>query len=404
MSIGQPTDRFALEHGGIIPQLKRLQLPSTIQFDLKPTWGVSALRSKTATNGTGATVAETGGEIEVASGTDGAGSASLTTIRRGQYRSGTWGEASLGVRLGSTPTGDQVARWGYFDDQNGWGWGADSEGFFLFRRKDGTDTVRRPAEWEGDPLNGDGDSSITLDVTDGAVYHNLFRWYGHGPAVWYVEPKRPNAQWTPEVKADWQVYRGEISVTDPNQPVNVEVDNNGTAENLSVYVGGRQFAIWGRREKSAVRNVPLVERAFSISSADTWEPILALQKKSTFGPSGRDNTVKTLVKRIGALASGANVEIRLTLDAETDATYKDPEGWTGSETSIERSDGAFSVTTDGEPIVHGMVASGSSKNAAGTTKRNARIPLAENQEAVLWGRSASTPSIPVSKVMVEEQR
>jgi len=404
MSIGQPTDFFALGRGGVISQLKRMQLPTTIQFDLKPTWGVSALRSKTSTNGTGATVGETGGEIEVASGTDGAGSASLTTIRRGQYRSGTWGEASLGIRLGSDPSGDQVARWGYFDEQNGFGWGADSEGVFTFRRKNGTDTVRRPSDWKGDPLDKSGPSSITLSLVDGAVFHNLYRWYGHGPSVWFVEPKARSSQQTPEVKVDWQVYRGEISITDPNQPLNVEVDNGGTAENLSVYVGGRQFAIWGLREKSAVRNVPLIARSYSITSADTWEPIMALQKKATFGPSGRDNTVKSLIKRIGALASGANVEIRLTLDAETDATYKDPEGWTASETSIERSDGTFSVTTDGEPIVHGMVASGSSKNAAGTTKRNARIPLAEDQEAVLWGRSANTPTIPVAKVMVEEQR
>lgn len=346
-----PSDRMAIGRGSTIAQLKRLQVPPVVQMALKPTWGTSRFRDN-VTTANGGSVAETGGEIKVSAGTSANGSAIIETVERGQYRSGTWGHGSVGIRVPSPDgvTGEQVARWGYFDADNGFGWGVDATGVFTFRRKSGSDTVYRPpadapsqdAEWNHDPMNGAGPSGLTLDISEGMVFHTVFRWYGHGPCAWYIEPKDTAAQWASEVVVDQRVYPDEVSLPDPNQPIRVEVDNGATSgSELDVYMGGRQFALWGgggsafqQRTTNAVFSDGT---GLTIPNDDTWYPLLAVRRKSTFGPSGRTNSVRVVTREV-EVASAGQLRMRVAFDATptlNGLSWGAPDGVPTDETALE---------------------------------------------------------------------
>lgn len=388
----------AIGTGSEVAQLQRLQQPSIVQFSLKSTWGTSRLRDDITTSN-GGSVAETGGEIQVSTGTNTNGSAVFETLERGQYRSGTWAEPSVGVRIPSAHslTGDQNAKWGYFDGNNGFGYGVDSNGIYTFRQNGGDETRWRASDWRRTALTTD-------DLINGLVCHIAFRHYGHGPARWFGEPKDMEVHYAAETPIDRRLWAQEISPIDPNQPLRVEVDNGSTlGSDLSVYVGGRQFALWGGGAESfEQRGTPVKRRGYTISSADTWEPVLSVRRKSTFGPSNRTNSVRAVVSEFDAIST-ANTELRVTFDATTDASYTNPEGVPADETAIEKSDGAFTVSDDGREVSHGILPASGPGISVGQVRERDRVPMGNTTEVVLWARSSGTPTLEVVSLDIEEQ-
>lgn len=375
-------DVMAVGPGSEVAHLKRLQVPPTVQFSLKPTWGVSRLRDETST-ANGGTVAETGGEIQVSTSTNANGTATLTTLERGQYRPGTWVEPSIGVRIPNADSlsGSQDARWGYFDGQNGFGWGVDSDGVYTFRQSGGAETKYRPSDWQ--------DGAITTeDLANGLVTHTVFRWYGHGPARWYGEPKLVTEHYANERQVDHRVWPDEVSVIDPNQPIRVEVDNGGTSgTDLSVFVGGRQYALWGEgATQFEQRSTPVFERGYSISATGTWESVMALRAAPNHGPSGRTNTVRCAVRSFDAIADKLS-EMRLTFDASVSGvTWKTPEDIADAETAIQRSSTTtFTVDDPGRPVPATLV-----DNDGGTITPAEALPFGTNSVALLQVRSATS--------------
>ena len=148
------------------------------RFNLKPTWGLSNLRDST-TLGSGSTIAESSGEFKLSTGTNTAGSALLETKERGQYQAGTMGEAGIAIRIPTDPAGDAFAEWGYWDQTNGFGFGVDFTGIYVFYETGGTQTKTYQTDWNTDVLDGTGSSGLTLDLADGNIFEIAFVWYGH---------------------------------------------------------------------------------------------------------------------------------------------------------------------------------------------------------------------------------
>lgn len=372
----------ALGEGSVKAHLMRLQVPTSVQFSLKPTWGVSRIRDLIST-ANGGTVAETGGEIQVSSSTNANGTATLTTNERGQYRPGTWGEPSVGVRIPQSGnlSGSQEWKAGYYDGNNGLGWGEDATSVYTFRQSGGNETKYRPSDWQVGAITPE-------DLRNGLVLHVLFRWYGHGPARWFGEPKLVAEHYANERQIDHRIWPEEISLVDPNQPLRVEVDNGGTSgSDLSVFIGGRQFALWGQgRRGFEQRGTPLTERGYTITSTDTWESVVAVRKKDTFGPSGRPNTVRVVEARFNAIASKLS-EMRVTYDATVSgATWTAPEDVDPTETAVERSSGTSFTTSDqGRPIDNALIDQG-----GGALSLSERVPLGDETTMLLQVRSATS--------------
>lgn len=417
-SIGDKTDRFAIGKGSMIAQLKRLRRKAQVQYDIPPMWGASRLRNETTkTDSSGSVqVTEDTGELKLSTGADGDDRIELRSAQYAQYRSGLHGEASFGIRMSEKPSGNQVARWGYFDDNAGFGWGIDSTGIFTFTREAGSDTIYRRSDdsssssnaWSGDPLDGVGGREIELDILDGAVFHVLFQLYGYGPVIWYVQPQDSDAHRAPEIEADSRVYPTQINLVDFNRQLRVELDNDGTAQNLDLYVGGRQYSLWGDVGTFERRDVPTLVRNYNVSSTDTWEAIIAVRKQPNFPTStSRGNSVSVKVVNVEGLADG-DAELKLTFDASITNTgdYATPDEWDNSESAIQTitvDDNTPSVDSsqEGLRVAHSFLA-GSNQTQSIITER-AQLPLGANMEAVLWARAASTSTSINASLTVEEQ-
>lgn len=214
-------------------------------FSVNSSYGLNILRNVTDTDGVTGTVTFNEGEFALATGTDAGGSAVLDTRERGRYQSGFPARVGIGVRVPSLPTGDQDAKWGYFDDNNGFGWGVDANGFYIFVLRDGTETKTHRNDWL-DPLDGTGASGLTIDLTAGLIFQATFTWYGYGSIQYSFLPISASGKnYMTEMHRIERLSGTGVSILNPNLPIRARVDNNGETSTFGIRVGGRQFSVIG---------------------------------------------------------------------------------------------------------------------------------------------------------------
>lgn len=421
--IGSPSDVWAIGDGTVISQLKRNRKRAETQYDLPPMWGTSRLRDESSiTDSSGsAQITEDAGEIKLETGANGSDRVELRTAQYAQYRAGLYGDASMQIRPESLPTGNQVMRWGYFDDNSGFGWGLDSTGIFTFFREGGSDTIYRPsddatsdsAKWQVDDLDGQDDSNnpsgINLDPLDGHVFHIIFRAYGGGIVRWAVEARDDTGS-TPMVRpveVDRRKYDGKINIVDFNRQLRVELDNNTTGTARILYIGARQFSLLGDTATFERRTVTPIVRGLQVTSNDTYVPVLAVRKKSNFPTTeSRGNSVRTRIAQMAARSNGDG-EVTLTVDANvtnSDSDWTDPERWDTEETAIEVIDDTVtSITQDdvGQQVSHIWLSG--SNNSQDVIERTAQFDLGAAIEAIVWARTASSNTTFDVSLAVEEQ-
>lgn len=392
-------DRFAIGEDSVLAELKRLRLPSHVQFSPPATWGTSALRDRETTEN-GGTISASSGQLLLSTSTNANGRAQLESLERCMNRSGTWSNPSIGLRVPNADAleGNQVIRAGMFDDDYGVGYGIDATGAFLFRRVAASDTLYRPSVW-----NGIGVSDPVQMFIDGFIAEVVFQWYGHGPILWFVKPKNAVTHWNDERPLHQLVFPGELNFVEPNQPLRVEVDNNGTSgSDLECYVGGRQYSLWGDPGLIEKRNIPVVRRSYSLgtnSATNGWEPVIAVREKSTL--AGRTNSVRTVIREIAGRADG-DYELLATFGAETNSSYGNtPSDYPSGETAVEVDVGSFTVSSFGTPVAH--LIGGGSFFQASPVEEQTRVVLGTGTEIVLWVRGAAT-TLEVATVSCEEQR
>lgn len=334
----------------------------TSVVDVKSNYGVSALRDITATANSGG-VSNSNGEYNLSTGTTTASTATLDTAERGRYQPGAQAQAGIGFRTADvTWTGTAEARWGYFDANNGFGFGVDANGPFVFTRRGGTDTDVAQANWNVDTLNGSGPSGLTLDLVDGNIFQIDFAWYGYGTIQFKVVTVDANGQQT-TVKVHEFSPSNQTSVIDPNLPVRAYVSNGDTTTDYDVYVGGRQFSVVGRFNPNRRVNG---DRRLSLGSVGTtFVPLVSFRRKSAF------ESVSVKIEGIDLLTDVDLVwEIRSGVTAAnlTNESFGTPTNTTAAETACESDTSATAIAAaSGEFIAGGLVdASGGGINASGS--------------------------------------
>lgn len=316
--------------------------------------GVQPLRDTVSAIGggdpTSATASAAGGEIELASGTDADDSIKLETNQSGEYAASRQAQAALYLRRVGALTHDQAIRWGYFNRDNGLLFEEAAAGTDIVVRKGGVD--RRLADID-DAAIWDGPVEIgEIPRTQARVYSVDFAWYGAGPVRFGYETPVSDDPRAPLPKS--QLFRqydprqdpalpdatsGQYMDT-PNLPLRVEIDNGAQApdNDVSVFVGGRQFSTFGDR---VVTRRALAQK-FTGTVGTTESDVLAIRPRATF--SGRQNGVNTRIQSVEVNAA-ADIDVTCRVGGDVSGTWT-AHDYPADESSVEIATNP-TVATDG---------------------------------------------------------
>ena len=208
---------------------------------------ISALRNITDVAGS-ATISLVDSEYKLSTTAAASDSATLDSAEHGRYIPGYQAECGVGVRLPDLAkyTGEVDTKWGYFGADDGYFFGYDANGFYVGIRRATGDTKIHQADFNQDKVDGTGDSGYTIDLTSGNVFELDYVWYGYGPIRFYVLAKDSDfIKGGKKILIHTIVPSGETSTQQPNLPIRVETKNGATATAHDVFVGGRQYSIYG---------------------------------------------------------------------------------------------------------------------------------------------------------------
>lgn len=358
-------------------------------ISLKSNYGLSELRDFTTVTGSGAVSNTIGdGTYSVSTGATASSTASLSSVERGRYSAGTVAISGSGVRIPTLPTGEQVARWGYFDADDGFGFGIDADGMFLFRRKGGVDTVVRREDWD-DPLDGTGFSGKSIEPTKLHVYRIPFRWYGSGPAWFEVSTSDEMDLITCHTFSD----NDGVIINDPNLPITVETENGATAADMTAEVAGRQFSIMGRYDPN--RRVTS-EYRLARSVGTTFVPLISFDQKTDYA------SVSVKLSGLDLVVTGAAIIWQLRVGSTlTGATFGAPSDTPATETALEF-DKVATAISGGQAIYTGTAEDGFGGSAASSARELPELDMPDREPVTLCARSVSGTATVTSVLRARE--
>lgn len=381
--ITQPLDLFG--------NLSTVQRATVIE--LKSTYGLSNLRDVTTVTGSGSVANTVGnGEYTVATGTTTGSTATIDSAERGRYVPGTEAEAGLGIRFPSqTFIGTAFSEWGYFDNDNGFGFGLDATGVYVFTKRGGTKTKVYQSNWNVDSFDGSGDSGLTLDLQDGNIFQIDYAWYGFGTLNFAIVTSDSNNK---QVK--YIVHRfnpeNETSVKDPNLPLRAQVDNGDTTTNYQIFVAGRQYSVFTPyRPNNRINSQYVLEKG---SVGTTFLPVISFRKKTAY------KSVAVKLEGIDLVTDAALLyQIRLGATL-TGGSYATPTDTTATETACEVNTTATAIS-GGDLLYQGILSSsGVGSNAAGDKSADIlKVVIPEEQIVSLAVRRISGTGATVSAVL-----
>ena len=303
---------------------------------------------------------------------------------RGRYAPGYEAQAGIGFRIPEvTLTGDSEIEWGYFQGEAGFGYGIDSNGFYIFLKAHGGKTKVRQDDFNIDNLNGLGPSGYNLDLSDGLIFQIDYSWYGYGAVKFSVIIKSDDPDIGDYVQTIHRFApKGSASVAQPNLHLTCRI-NNDQEEPILAYVGGRQYSIVGSYNPE-IRVTG--EFRGSVTVGTTFAPIISFRRKS----ETLSQLAQSVKLRSSSLAVTDNVVYGYVFDGElTGATFDTPRGYTASETVLESD---FSATAISGGVAVGpreLAIQGQGNRAQITRIEGLTFDLIEDKNITLVARSVS---------------
>ena len=248
-------------------------------------------------------------------------SVTIDTAERGRYVPGYGAEVGIGVRLDSTTfDGTSEARWGYFNDENGFGFGVDSTGIFVFVRRNSSDVEKvYQNDWSIDGLDQaatNKKSGLTLNPQRGNIFQVQYSWYGYGVIEFLIvmpDDAAINGQRT--VACHKYIPSGGTSILQPNLPIRAEIDNGTSTTARNFYVAGRQYSILGKYNPNRrISSHTVVSQ--SLTAGAGFEHIMSVRRKDT---NDAFNATSVKLGYINVLTDQSAI-VRVKTNATPDAT------------------------------------------------------------------------------------
>jgi len=308
-------------------------------------------------------VTDTSSERKLSTAANTDDSSFLKTEERGQYTAGFQCVCGIGARLPQKPTGDSTARWGYYESdsngnpENGFWFGADSQGVFVGRSHSGTVEKVYQDSWNRDKL-GEGSlnpSDKTLNLSDGLVFRIDFTYYGYGPIEMKILIDDDDAdQYGAAQLVTAHVFhvKGGTSTDNTNLPLQAEIDSGGTTNDaLDFYIGGRQFSVIGS-ETSNTRLVNHYRDELTGVDDTQWYPAISYKIKDGSDNIGSGIDFSTVIGEMRRLAVDADANAyRWQIRRDTELTS--PSWGIPSSHTDTPDETAFKVDTSATNITDG---------------------------------------------------
>jgi hypothetical protein len=318
-------------------------------LELKSIAGLNSLRNIFTQVGTGTITNNYGDGIYVLSVSGANDRVVLQSSERGKYAAGLQGEVGIGCRLPlTTLTGNQFIRIGLFDSNNGFYFKKTASGLSVCVLRAGVETSIPRAQWNVDTLDGNGPSGLVLDETYGIIWRIIFTWYGYGSINFNVNVTHPVTL----IQNNYLVHTYNpttlTSVTTPNLPVSVELNNNGTSGTHSSHVAGRQYSLLGKYQP-LYRTLSHFVTNITINSSTTFLPVLSMRRKADF------IGVPIKLMSVDAIATRdmiVQIKVNTTL---TGASFGNLIDISAADTAAEVDTSATSISNTGIPIYTALV-------------------------------------------------
>lgn len=339
----------------VTPYDELVTINKTTLIELKSIYGISDLRDDIIKTGDG-DVTNNLREFELnISGTS--STARISSRERGRYISGKSAEYGIGIRTSvSSVSGDTEFKWGALNDTNGMYFGMDSDGLYVAILDDGDELKIYQENWNVDRLDGTGLSGENLDTTSGNIFNVIFSWYGYGTIDYVVKVKTEDG--IKNIVCHRYIVDDKTSVQNPNLPISALVEQTTSSNDVSIFLGGRQFSVLGSYTPSyrVTSDYVLNKSVPTLSTNPT--PIMAFKQKS-------------LMRAVNGKFSGIDIstnnqiifEIYISDESQlTGASWETPTRKLPGETAFEvdKSATAFDIT-DGNILYRDFVEGGQGK-------------------------------------------
>ncbi len=298
------SDSMRSHHSSIDPYGNLRITEKTSVIDLKSVFGVCHYRDVYTEEGAATvTLADAQFELRVTGGAD---RAALTSCERGTYVAGFSSECGMGLRADPTQfDGDQTLDFGYFDEDDGYFFRLTRGALSLHVRKGGVTTDIPRALW-----NGDHGPHATVDMARGVVFVISFTYYGFGSILFSIAQSDLKGAQINRMLHSYAAPSG-ITCENPNLPINVRLDSNGSAGDIAVHVGGRQFSVQGIFDPK----FRVTQTEEGMTATDSWTPLVS------YGKNAGHRMCAMKMYQCDVLTTGA-LMLHVRIDAElVGATY-----------------------------------------------------------------------------------
>jgi hypothetical protein len=328
----------------------RLQVAEdTVLLSLRPGHGVSKLRDIVNTENGGSVTNELG-EPAFLFKTIGVDSlASMRSAQRTRFLAGSCGQVSIGGHLATRPVDDQCARFGVFDEGNGYYFEIDAANLYVVVLNDGLVTKVPRNSFNLDTLDGNGPSGHVINPMKGYIWTITFTMFGYGAVEFSITAE--NARQDQCAIAMHRYYsQSRPAVAIPNLPINVTLRNGARGGECKAYVTARKYSVQGKFEPMQREGSSYMLRSVS---GEGWVPVLSMRRKS----SHVHTPVRLNVADVFCELNKTVFKVKTGPVLSEDAVWKTPECYSDTETAVEVCTGPGTSASGGTCIWKNFVKS-----------------------------------------------
>jgi len=262
--------------------------------------------------------------------------------------------------------------------------------FGLHRYQNDVKFTVAQADWD-DPLDGTGQSGMTLDHTKLNIFAIQYQWLGGGPIRLWVESDKARNQFVPVHTIEYANQNTVPSMFNPNLSFSMFADNKATTDNITVKSASYGYFVEGKTEHIELHQ-PQFSSGTQLKSLVTTEiAIFTIRNKTQY--AGKTNFIDFLVENVGAAieANAANNlgGVRLIKNATLGGTPV----WNDINTtdSIVEIDVAGTTITGGIDILDVDLAGKNDKESKNLS--DFKIVLAPGETLTIAGASVTSATI-----------